>query len=59
MRVVATLGLHSIAATAAAMLDDPATVAVIRQQSDESRHAVSQPMPTPKGFLRRPDRRFI
>jgi hypothetical protein len=36
VRVVTTLGLHSIA-TAAAMLDDPATVAVIRQQSDESR----------------------
>ena len=37
VRVVTTLGLHSIAATAAAMLDDPATVAVIRQRSDESR----------------------
>jgi hypothetical protein len=34
VRVVTTLGLRSIAATAAAMLDDPATVAVIRQQSE-------------------------
>jgi hypothetical protein len=36
MRVVPTLGLRSIA-PAVAMLDDPTTVAVIRQQS-ESRH---------------------
>jgi hypothetical protein len=57
MRVVPTLGLRSIAA-AVAMLDDPTTVAVIRQES-ESRHAASQSMPTPKGFLRRPERRFI
>ena len=34
VRVVTTLGLHSITATAAAMLDDPATVAVVRQQSE-------------------------
>lgn len=33
MRVVPTLGLRSIV-TAAAMLDDPATVAVIGQQSE-------------------------
>jgi len=33
MRVVPILGLRSIAA-AAAMLDDPATVAVVRQQSE-------------------------
>jgi hypothetical protein len=33
MRVVPTLGLRLIA-TAAAMLDDPATVGVIRQQSE-------------------------